>query len=88
MDTFVCACRGVTRLDGARGKNQSETTMIMFGTPMLEPEVFKSKFTVLEKVLVTLLGLFSVAHSDSAAHSDLATGELCSPWVPRYAPVC
>jgi len=52
-----------------------------FGAPMFEPEVFGSKCTVLRKVLVTLLGLFGAPHSDSAP------GELCSPYLPRYAPV-
>jgi len=61
--------RGVTRLDGARGKKQYA------GVPMLEPEFFGSKcisywskYTVLKyiKVLVTLLGLFGAPHSDSA----------------------
>ena len=42
-----------------------------FGAPMFEFEVVRSKCTVLKKVLVTFLGLFSAPRSDSAP------GELC-----------
>jgi len=63
--------RGITRLDGARGKNK-------FGTPMFEPEVFPKQMYCIEEVLVTLLGLFGASRSASAPW------ELCLP--PRYAP--
>jgi len=56
--------RGVTRLDGTWGRNK-------FDAPMFEPEVFRSKCTVLKKVVVTLLRLFGTPHSHSAI------GELC-----------
>jgi len=75
--------RGVTRLDGARGKKQ-----------VWRPHVrtWRLKHTVLKKVLVTLLGLFgalcshSVHPSVSAPHSDLAPGELC-PLSPLVTPL-
>jgi len=55
-----CQGRTVTRLDGAG-------TISKFGAPMFEPEVLiGSKYTVLKKVLVTLLGLFGAPRSDSA----------------------
>ena len=43
---------GLTRLGGARGKK-------LVCAHMFEPEVFRKQCTVLKKVLVTLLGLFS-----------------------------
>jgi len=62
--------RGVTRLYGARGRRK-------FGAPMFETKVFRSKCTVLKKVLVILLGIFGAPRSDSAPR------ELCPPC---YAP--
>jgi len=47
---------------------------------MFEPEVFGSKYTVLKKVLVTLLGLFGAPRSVSAPEK---LSPLCPP---RYAP--
>jgi len=64
--TYVAGPRGVTRLDGAGAKNK-------FGAPVVEPappwsnlSSFESKFTVLKKVLVTLMGLFGASRSNSA----------------------
>jgi len=51
-------CRGVTRLDGARGKKQ------VWG-PMVEPELFRKQISVLKKVLVKLLGLFGASRGNS-----------------------
>ena len=46
---------------------------------------FRSKFTVLKKVFVTLFGLFGAPRSDLAIHSDLTHGELCPPcYVPGW----
>jgi len=65
-----------------------------FGAPLVEPaphgrslaplwwnlSSFESKFAVLNKVLVTLLGLFGDSRSDSAPpHSQLAPGEFAPP---------
>jgi len=47
---------------------------------------FRSKFTVLKKVPVTLLGLFGGARRHSTPHSDSAPGKLCPFCPPRYAP--
>jgi len=38
----------------------------MFGAPMVKSEFFEGKFTVLKKVVVTLLGLFGASSSNSA----------------------
>jgi len=38
----------------------------MVGGPMFEPKVFRSKYTVLKKVLVTLLGIFSCQQKSPA----------------------
>jgi len=62
--------RGVTRSDGARGKKQ------VWRPLCLNLRSFGSKFTVLKKVLATLLGLFVATRSGSAP------GQLC-PF--RYA---
>jgi len=47
--------RGVTRLNGARGKTP----------PCLNLRSYESKFTVLKKVIVTLLGIFGTPRSHS-----------------------
>jgi len=44
--------RSVTKLDGARDKKR-------VWLPVFEPEVLRKQCTVLKKMLVTLLGLFS-----------------------------
>jgi len=56
---------------------------------------FESKFAVLRKVLLVLLGLFGGSRSDLAPpaviqrpHSELVPGELRPPFPPRYAPEC
>ena len=57
-----------------------------FGAQWSNLSSFGSKFTVLKKVLVTLLGLFGASRSNSAPpqwfsapHSELAPGEMCPP---------
>jgi len=67
--------RGVTRLDGAQGKKQ------VWRPPCWNLRSYGSNVTVLNKVLVTLLGLFGASRSDSAP------GELCPPCPPLSAPV-
>ena len=57
-----------------------------FGAPCSNLRSFGSKYTLLKKVLVTLLGLFGALRSHSSPHSDSAPGELCPPFPPRYAP--
>ena len=52
-------------------------TRNMLGAPIFEPNVFRSKCTILKKVLVTLLGLFGDG-------SDAAPGTLCLPRPPGY----
>ena len=64
--------RGLPRLDGAWGKNK-------FGGPMFEPKVFGSKYTVLKKVLATLLVFFG-------APNDSSPGALCLPCLPSLRP--
>ena len=59
--------RGVTKLDGARGKKQIRRPHGRSLTPLSSNlSSFEGKFTVLKKVLVTLLGLFGASSSDSA----------------------
>jgi len=84
--------RGVTRLDGARGKNKFGTSVVelappwsKFGTPMVEPEFFRKQIYCIE-VLVILLELFGAPAVIQRPHSELAPGELCPPCPPRYAP--
>jgi len=47
---------------------------------------FGSKYTVLKKVLVTLLWLFGAPAAIRRPHSGSSPGELCTPCPPRYAP--
>jgi len=60
---------------------------------MFEPEIFLKQCTVLKKVLVTLLGLFSSPavisrpRRDVAPRSDSAPGELCLPCPPVVTPL-
>jgi len=74
--------RGITRLDGSRGKKQ-----VRCPPPCSNLSSFWSKFTVLKKVLVTLFGLFGTPRGDSVpkavirrTYSDSAPGELCPPF--------
>ena len=57
--------RGVTRLDGARGKK--------FGAPIFEPEVFWKQMYCTEEVTCEIVGALWYPHSDSAPM------ELCPP---------
>ena len=67
----------------ARGRNEirwrpgKETSL---APPCSNLRSFGSKCTALKKVLVTSLGLFGALRSNSAP------GELCPPFLPRYAP--
>jgi len=76
---ILFVCRGVTKLDGTRGKKQ-------VWRPMFEPEVFR-KYSVLKKVLVCdIFGTFRRPPAIRRLHSNLAPGELCPLCPPRYAP--
>jgi len=66
---LVARRRGVTRLDGARGKTS-------LAPPWSNLSSFGSKFTVLMKVLVTFSELFRASRSNSAP------GELFPPCLP------
>ena len=64
----ACApAMGVTRLYGARGKKQIRRPHSRSLAPLWSnPSSFEGKFTVLKKVLVTLLGLFGASSNNSA----------------------
>jgi len=64
--------RDVTRLDGAQGKRH-------VWRPRIRNWSFRSKCTVLKKVLVVLLGLRD-------PRSDSSSGELCPLWAPSLRP--
>ena len=70
--------RGVTRLDGAREKKQ-------VWRPLLETEVFRKQLYYIEKVFVTLLGLFGTPVLIWSPLIDSAPAELR---LPRYASGC
>jgi len=65
--------RAVPRPDGARGKEQ-------FSCPMFEPKVFREQMHCIEKVLVTLLGLFG-------APVVVPRPENCAPLVTPLLPM-
>jgi len=76
--TYYATSRGVTRLDGARGKKQVWSP----APPCSSLRSFGSKYSVFKKVLVTLLGLLGAPRRHSAPlaviwrhHSDSAPGE-------------
>ena len=64
----ACApARGVTQLYGARGNKQIRRPHGRSLAPLWSnPSSFEGKFTVLKKVLVTLLGLFGAFSNNSA----------------------
>jgi len=73
---FLCLIVGEANMHDKQGRNEvrwrpgQEASL---APPCSKLRSFGSKFTVLQKVLVTLLGLFG------ARRSDLALGELCPP---------
>jgi len=70
--------RGETRLDGAWAKKQ-------VWRPRDRTWGLSEANTCIEesRLLVTLLGLFDAPCNDLAPRSDSASGELCSPLIPR-----
>jgi len=76
------AIRGVTRLNGVRDEKQVWRPHVW----CLNLRYFGSKCTVLKKVLVTFLELFSALRSHLTPHSDSMPGEL-SPFFPFVTPL-
>jgi len=71
--SFWRTSRGVTRLDGARGKYK-------FDASMFEPEIFLKEIYCIEESTCDIVGIFRRPSSDSAS----GDGALLVP--PRYAP--
>ena len=85
--TRVLWGKGVTRLNSARGKKQ-------VWRPHVRNRSFGSKYTILKKVLVTLLGLFGAPRTHSVAPQWFGAPTVtrrpgnCAPLARRrYAPV-
>jgi len=58
-----------------------------FDAPVLEPEIFRSKFTALKKELLTWLRLFDSTRSDLTPHRNSAPREMC-PLSSLVTPLC
>ena len=74
--------RDGTRLDGARHNKK----VWSLAPPCSNLRSFRSKWTVLKKVLVTLLGLLGAPRSDSAPHDDSVPGKFCPLAPSHYVP--
>jgi len=78
---FFSTSRGVTRLDGAQGKKQ-----ILH--PIFEPEVLGKQMHSIEESSCDIVGIFRPPpQSSGAPRSDSASGVLCPPLPPGFAPV-
>jgi len=73
--------RDGTRLDGARDNKQ----VWSLAPPCSNLRSFRSKWTVLKKALVTMLGLFGALRSESAPHGDSGPGKFFPLTPSHYA---
>lgn len=78
-EVTYCMHRSVTRLDGAWGKEE-------VGRPIFNIKSFRSKCSVLTKILVAFWDFSSPPAVSWHPYSDWTPGELCSPFSPFLHP--
>jgi len=75
---LLCACVHGVKSEISQVRNfawhRDNKQVWSLAPPCSNLSFFRSKCTILKKVLVTLLGLFGAPRSDFAPHSDTATG--------------